>query len=135
MLRHGIRLLISEHGLEHGEDALSSRRVAREGEDDLRCMGPRRKLVAVDPLLVQHAVGEGVVVLSLRVVNRGALDCHLVGRKLTLQCADQVGLRLDDRERVDEARSPHIAPEPWLCSDGTCSTFEPTFKSSCVRRQ
>ena len=73
---------------------------------------------------MQHAVGEGVVVLGLRVVDRGALDRHLVGRKLALQCADQVGQPLDDRERVDEVRSPHIAPELWRCSDGTCSTFE-----------
>ncbi len=41
--------LIAEHGLGNGEDALGRRRGGREGEDDPRCLGlRRRKFVAVD---------------------------------------------------------------------------------------
>ena len=63
--------LIAEHGLEHGKDALGRRRGGREGEDDPRCLCPRRrKLAAVDLPPVEHTFGEGVVVLRLGALRR-----------------------------------------------------------------
>ena len=69
--RKRVSRLIAEHGLEHGEDALGRRRGGREGEDDPRCLGPRRrKLAAVDLPSVEHTLGEGVVVLGLGVLRQ-----------------------------------------------------------------
>ena len=66
VVRKRVSRLIAEYGLEHGEDALGRRRVGREGEDDPRCLGPRRrKHAAVDLPPGEHTLGEGVVVLGL----------------------------------------------------------------------
>jgi hypothetical protein len=90
--------LIAEHGLEHGEDALGRRRGGREGEDDPRCIGPRRKLNAVDLPSVEHTLGEGVLYLdSELLVKTVVLVAHRVPSQPSRPSDDK--LRLPKKAR------------------------------------
>ena len=55
-VRQRVELLLAEHRLDEGEDALARRRARRHGEDDARGLGPRRGRRVVDaPPLEQPA--------------------------------------------------------------------------------
>ena len=100
--RKRVSRLIAERGLEHGEDALGRRRGGREGEDDPRCLGPRRrKLAAVDLLPVEHTLGEGVVVLGLGALRQDS-------RPRSSSRALSTGRPSDDKLRPPKNGARHI---------------------------
>ena len=79
-------LLLAEHRLHEGEDALRRSRRRHEREDDTRGLRPRRELAVVEAPKLEHVLGE---LGNVRVVHGGAVaGGHQVLGQLLLEVAN-----------------------------------------------